>query len=88
MMGWAGQGKTLYNGENIYKPNFLKHHCHSFMPRVCGSCVSPRSERPILGSCRSPALILLGAGLSSSGSPREGRDLWEEACGWVSFVDA
>lgn len=34
MMGWAGQGKTLYNGENIYKPNFLKHHCHSFMPCV------------------------------------------------------
>lgn len=69
MMGWAGQGKTLYNGENIYKPNFLKHHCHSFM-RVCGSCVSLRSERPTLGSCRSPALILLG--ISHSGSPREG----------------
>jgi hypothetical protein len=31
--GVGRAGKTLYSGENIYKLNFLKHTCHSFVPR-------------------------------------------------------
>lgn len=30
--GVGRAGKTLYSGENIYKVNFLKHTCHSFVP--------------------------------------------------------